>query len=120
MADKLKDAEDRLLESLFRAGHIDDDGFSERVVRRIRRGIWLRRLALPVAMLIGGSIAAKPAAALLRTVADLLVAATDSVLEPALLPQVESLAFGVPMLQMLVFATMLLGAAVLGARLLKE
>lgn len=60
MAEKIKDAEDRLLESLFRAEPIDDAGFSDRIVARIRRAIWIRRLALPVAMLIGSAIAVKP------------------------------------------------------------
>jgi len=60
MADKIKDAEDRLLESMFRSEPIDDDGFSGRIVSRIRRRIWLRRLALPIAMLVGAAIAIKP------------------------------------------------------------
>ena len=60
MADKIKDAEDRLLESMFRSEPIDDDGFSGRIISRIRRQIWLRRLALPIAMLTGAAIAIKP------------------------------------------------------------
>ena len=60
MAEKIQDAEDRLLESLLRSESIEDAGFSKRIVARIRRGIWLRRLALPVAMLLGGGIAVKP------------------------------------------------------------
>ncbi len=60
MADKIKDAEDRLLESMFRSEPIDDDGFSDRIITRIRRHIWLRRLALPIAMLAGAAIAIKP------------------------------------------------------------
>ncbi len=60
MADKIKDAEDLLLESMFRSEPIDDDGFSGRIVSRIRRHIWLRRLALPIAMLAGAAIAVKP------------------------------------------------------------
>ena len=60
MAEKIKDAEDRLLESMFGSEAIEDAGFSDRVVRRIQRQIWLRRLALPVAMLIGSAIAIKP------------------------------------------------------------
>ena len=57
MAEKIRAAEDQLLESMFRIEAIDDDGFSARIVGRIRRGIWLRRLTLPIAMLIGGAIA---------------------------------------------------------------
>ncbi len=60
MADKIKDAEDRLLESMFRSEPIDDDGFSDRIITRIRRRLWLRRLALPIAMLTGAAIAIKP------------------------------------------------------------
>lgn len=60
MAEKIQDAEDRLLKSLLRSESIEDAGFSKRIVARIRRDIWLRRLALPVAMLLGGAIAAKP------------------------------------------------------------
>jgi len=60
MAEKIKDAEDRLLESMFRSEPIEDAGFSNRIVARIRRGIWIRRLALPVAMLVGAAIVIKP------------------------------------------------------------
>ena len=60
MADKMKDAEDRLLESMFQSPPVTDDGFSRQVLGRIRRQIWVRRLALPVAILIGGAIALKP------------------------------------------------------------
>jgi hypothetical protein len=60
MAEKIRDAEDQLLESMFRSEPIEDAGFSDRIIGRIRRGIWLRRLSLPVAMLIGGAIAIKP------------------------------------------------------------
>ncbi len=75
MADKIRDAEDRLLDSMFRSEPIDDDGFSDRIITRIRRRIWLRRLALPIAMLAGAAIAIKP---LLQVVA-VLSALTDSV-----------------------------------------
>jgi hypothetical protein len=75
MADKIRDAEDRLLESMFRSEPIDDDGFSDRIITRIRWRIWLRRLALPIAMLAGAAIAIKP---LLQVVA-VLSALTDSV-----------------------------------------
>jgi hypothetical protein len=59
MAEKLKDAEDRLLEAMLRSEPIADEGFSGRVVSRIRRRLWVQRLALPSAMLIGGAIAVK-------------------------------------------------------------
>lgn len=59
MDEKSKDAEDRLLQSMFATEVIADDGFSERIVARIRLAIWMRRLAMPTALLIGGAIAVK-------------------------------------------------------------
>jgi hypothetical protein len=59
MAEKIKDAEDRLLELLLAAEPIEDAGFSDRVMGRIRRRVWLRRLALPVAILLGGVFAVR-------------------------------------------------------------
>ena len=72
MAERLKDKEDARLEALFRSEPIEDNGFSERVVSRVRRGIWIRRWTLPLAALIGGLIAAKPAAQLLLGITDVL------------------------------------------------
>lgn len=65
MADKMQDAEDRALKSMFQSESIEDNGFSNRVVRRIRRQIWIRRLALPTAMVFGAAIAVKPATQLI-------------------------------------------------------
>ena len=63
MAEKIKDAEDRLLESLFESPPLADDGFSTGIVRKINRQMWFRRLTLPFAAVIGGVIAFKPLAA---------------------------------------------------------
>ena len=60
MVDKLKDIDDRKLEALFRLETIPDDGFSRRVMKSLKRRLWIRRLALPVAFIIGGAIAVKP------------------------------------------------------------
>jgi hypothetical protein len=65
MAEKLQDAEDRLLESMFQSEEIANDGFSDRTLRRIKRQIWVRRLALPIAMVVGAVIAVRPALELL-------------------------------------------------------
>ena len=73
MVEKLKDAEDRMLESMFQTRPIADDGFSRRVVTRIRRRLWVRRLTLPVAMLIGGAIAVEP-------LSQLVIAASNTVM----------------------------------------
>ena len=48
MADKIKDAEDRLLESMFESPPLADDGFSVEIVRKVNRKLWFRRLTLPV------------------------------------------------------------------------
>ena len=81
MVEKLKDAEDRLFEAMFRSEPIPDDGFSGRVVTRIRRDIWVRRLALPVAMLIGGAFAVKPALQLLVAGSKLLTVVPQGLLD---------------------------------------
>lgn len=72
MAEKLKDAEDELLESLFATEAIADDGFSDSVVRRIRHRLWIQRFSLPVAAIVGGLVAFKPAVGLLTMASDLV------------------------------------------------
>lgn len=72
LADRMKDEEDLKLEALFRSEAVNDDGFSDRVMKRIRWQIRVRRFALPLAMLVGGAIAAKPAMDLLLVASRLL------------------------------------------------
>jgi hypothetical protein len=112
MAEKLKDAEDRLLETMFQSDLIADDGFSKRVVTRIRRRMWLRRLTLPIAMFVGGSIAIKPIAELSVAVSKLLTVVPMELLEApiAVLPQ----------FQYVVLGAMLLVAGMLGLRMLED
>ena len=122
MVEKLKDAEDRLLESMFAAEPIADGGFSQRIVAQIRRRIWVRRLALPVAMLVGGIVAFKPAMQLVTVSSTLLSVVPREFLEiPAsVLPQVESVTFGMPLMPMIVLSAMVVMAGILGTRLLNE
>jgi hypothetical protein len=122
MAEKLKDAEDRLLESMFAAAPIAEDGFSQRIVTHIRRRLWVRRLALPVAMLVGGLVAFKPATQLVTVSSTLLGVVPREFFEiPAsVLPQVESATFGVPLLPLIVLSGMVVVAGILGMRLLNE
>lgn len=112
MAEKLKDAEDRLLESMFYSEPIADDGFSRRVVTRLRRRIWAQRLAIPVAILIGGAIAIKPATQLVIAASQLLTIVPQGLLD---LPMAW-----LPQAQVVVLGAMMLGAALLGIRLLEE
>jgi hypothetical protein len=60
MVDRLKDKEDEVLEALFRSGPIADNGFSANVMKRLNRRLWIRRLALPTAFVVGTAIAIKP------------------------------------------------------------
>ena len=111
MADKIKDADDLMLESMFRSEPIADDGFSKRVVRRVRRKIWVRRLTLPIAAAIGVSIAAKPFAALVTSVVGLLGAIQVDVALPA-----ESM----PPLHFIISGAIILLGAVIGVRAATE
>ena len=112
MADKIKDADDRLLESMFAAEPIADAGFIVRIVKKIPRRLWVRRLALPLAAVIGGAIAVKPLTDLVTIVASL----------STLLPQelVDSLVDFIPQVQTIVLGAMLLGVCLLGLRSLSE
>jgi hypothetical protein len=122
MAEKFKDAEDRLLESMFAAELIEDDGFSRRVVTHIRRRLWIRRLALPVAMVIGGAIAVKPASDLIIAASKLLTVVPKNLVEaPASwLPEVQGVAIGAPVMQTLVFGSLLLVVALVGSRIILD
>ena len=113
MADKFKDAEDRMLESLFASEPIADDGFSNKALRRIRRQVWIRRLSLPIAMLIGGAIAVKPLTQLFDVGSQVVGAA---------LPQnvVSVPAVSIPQLPVVLFCGALLVIGVLTARMLEE
>ncbi len=79
MADKLKDNEDRILESLFRSEPVPDNGFSARVMTRLKRRLWIRRLALPTAFVVGGIIALKPLSQLVVVFSRLLASVPANV-----------------------------------------
>jgi len=110
MADRLKDDADFKLESLFRSQPVQDDGFSVKVVARVRRRIWVQRLAMPVAITIGTLIAAKPLSQLASAIPSLLTIVPDSLgyldtLPLSSLPQNSTVIFGA----MLLFAVMMVG-----------
>ena len=112
MAERIKDAEDRLLESMFESVPVADDGFSTRVVRKVSRRLWLRRLTLPVAAAIGALIAFKPLSGLVNAVAGLSV----------LIPQdmVSTTTSMFPQAQTIVLGALLLAVCLLGLRTLEE
>jgi hypothetical protein len=112
MAERIKDTEDRFLESMFASTPIADDGFSTTVVRKVRRGLWLQRLAVPVAALVGGAIAFKPLAGLITAVVSL-----SSLLPQEILSATSTL---IPQAQTIVLGAMLLVACLLGLRALED
>lgn len=112
MAERIKDAEDRLLESMLASPAIADDGFSVQVVRNVRRQLWYRRLMIPTAAVIGAAIAFKPLTGVVAALANLSV----------LIPQeaISTATSSIPQLQTVVLGAVLLGAGLLGMRLLDQ
>ncbi len=112
MAEKIKDAEDRLLESLFDSEPVADDGFSVSVVRKINRQLWLRRLMLPSAAVFGGVIAFKPLTGLVAALSNL----------SSLIPEaaINSAASSIPQLQTIVLGAILLAVGLMGVRMIEE
>ena len=117
MAERIKDEQDRLLESIFESAPIADDGFSVSVVRRVRRRLWLRRLAIPLAALIGGAIAIKPLIGFVMAVANLSALIPPELINSAtkLVPELST-----TQLPTIVLGAMLLAAILLGLRSLEE
>ncbi len=100
MADRNKDKQQLRLEALFQSDPLPDLGFSKKVMRRVRRQMWIRRLAMPVAVSVGGLFAARPASeivvSLVNMVAELPLDRLDiSAIVPALpmdsIPQFSTL-----------------------------
>ena len=112
LAERMKDQQDRKLEAMFRPVAIPDDGFSERVVRRVRRRVWIRRWTLPIAAMIGGLIAVRPAMDLLSLLPVVLEFMPESVRS---MPQEW-----VPQLPLMATALAAAGAMVLFVRLLED
>ena len=112
MADKIKDAEDRMLEALFASPPVLDNGFSSRITRKLQRRLWVRRLTLPVAAIIGGAIAFKPLAGLVSLLTSL----------SALVPEdlVSATAGSIPQFQVVALGAILLIACLLGVRFLED
>jgi hypothetical protein len=112
MAERIKDEKDRLLESMFASEPIADNGFSVKIVRKVRRRIWLRRLMLPSVTLIGALVAFKPLTQLVMVMAGLVQVIPQDVLDAS--------AFVIPQLPMLVLGAMLLATCMVGLRMLED
>ena len=115
MAERLKDKEDLALEALFRSTPVADEGFSVRVVSRLRRRIWIRRLAMPLAILLGGAISAGPILEVVNVLPGLINSLFGASLTLDRLP-VDSL----PQFSTILLGGTLVMAMLLGSRLLEE
>jgi hypothetical protein len=104
MADRLKDKEDRKLEALFASEPIADEGFSARVMARVRRQIWVRRLSLPIAFVIGAAFAMRPLMQLVDALSGLFefipqtLAGNLNMVSAAQVPQMQSILLGAMLL----------------------
>lgn len=112
MAEKTSDAVDRLLASAFAAEPIADDGFSGRIVSKLRRRIWVNRLALPVAVVVGAAFALKPALQIVNALLPLLQSVP---IELASAPMQF-----LPQIQLIVLGGMAFAAAVTLIKMLEE
>ena len=112
MAEHIKDDKDRMLEAMFASDPIADDGFSVRVVRKVRRRIWVRRLTMPIAVLVGTAISFQPLVGLVTALAGLV----------QLIPQdVVDLSYSaLPQLPFIVLGAMLLATCMVGLRALED
>lgn len=112
MAEIIKDAEDRFLESVFRTDSVADNGFSRMVMRRIRRRLWIKRLAMPIAVVVGAAVAFKPLVGLAAMLAGILQLVPDDMLASA--------SQALPHLSTYILGAMLLAACMLGLRTIEE
>ena len=94
MVERQKDSDDLALETLFRQEPIPDEGFSKRVVTRIRRRVWTRRVTLPVAVVLGSLVAAEPLVALLEAGIELLGTVSGASVTPDWVPSSFTLVAG--------------------------
>ena len=115
MAERIKDKEDLKLDAMFRSEPVPDDGFSVRVMSRVRHHMWVRRLSLPVACTVGFAISAKP----LLDIASVIPGLFDSVFGRSL--SLDSLPLGsMPQLSTMLFGATLVMAMLLAGKLLEE
>lgn len=115
MAERLKDKEDLALDAMFRSDPIADDGFSVKVVSTVRRRMWVRRLSLPVAVVIGAAISAKPLVEVVNVVPGLINSVFGSALSLDKLPLQN-----MPQLSTMLLGASLLMAVMLASRILEE
>jgi len=111
----MKDKQDLALEAMFRSDAVPDDGFTERVITRVRRQMWVRRLSLPVAFAVGAVLSAKP----MLQIASIIPGLIESVFGSAM--TVDKLPLdNLPSLSTMLFGATLVMAMLLAGKLLEE
>ena len=91
MAERIMDKDDLALAAMFRSDPLPDDGFSAKVISRVRHRMWIQRLALPLALVIGLAISARSLLQLIDAIAGILSAIFGEQLSLDRLPFVEAL-----------------------------
>ena len=112
MAERIKDEQDRLLESMFQSAPIADNGFSSQIVRRVRRKLWIRRITLPLAVFLGGLVALQPIVALLKGLYQVLLSMPGN-----LVPSLEG---SLPSLQLVVTGALVLFVVMFSLNMLED
>ena len=115
MAERLKVEEDLKLEALFRSEPVQDDGFSVNVVSRVRRQMWVQRLSLPAAFVIGAIFAAKPFIQFVEFIPQIVGMVPQGVASIVDLPL-----DGMPQLSTIVLGVMLLAVTMMIGRILED
>ena len=110
MVDKLKDNEDKTLEAMFRSDPVPDNGFSLSVMSQIKRRLWIRRLTLPAAFVVGAAIALKPLSQLVVTFSKFVTVlpANFGSLSLDILPQTSTIFLGGLLLAAMIMVTRML------------
>ena len=70
---------------------LQDEGFGDTVMRRIRRRLWVRRVILGTAVVVGGALALGPVTELSVLLSEALVVAATRWNDPAWLAQNQAL-----------------------------
>lgn len=91
---------------------IADDGFSTQIVGQLKRRLWIRRLTVPIAGLIGAVLAFKPLSGLVTVMASL----------SSMIPKevVSSTANSLPQLPLIMLGAALLAMCLVGLRFLED
>ena len=118
MVERLKDDTDRKLDELFGSVDVRDDGFSVQVMQRVSRQVWVRRLAMPVALVIGVLLAAKPLTELFAVLSNLVSAVPAGIVDSVGISALSTT--NLPQMSTVFLGAMLLAAVLMISRMLED